>query len=382
LKFSSSTICADGLRFLIFQHISSTFNSIVLSKTTSYEGHTFISQYCSSFDLFLKNLSEFSPAHVLGPDSSSFNNLKAIAYQCIYIPLHLASGANPIDVKSIAALQIRGHELLACIFRTPYISATPDLAFLCAIKISLDVFIQLNQSQKVTHSLSSTLSAGTLSPADRQTFIQALVKSLSIAKDKIGSFSDSNPKFISALPEIVATLARTSTIVSDTLFVELAGSLTQSCLQHLVNTTDRIDKKHVSICCKSFDKILCISSTSDVFGVRGCSLLLLKIVLHACSQSGPSAASSLSNLQTAITGLHHVLLAEDILITAYKEGLILAGVFCFHLLLLTNVCQLRDCCLRWMLMQEAHLQKFSHAQRTTTRFFYATPKNWWLLRKF
>lgn len=287
---------------------------------TSQEGQSHTSLYCSSFDLFLKDLNHLSPAHVLGADSFNFNNLKAIAYQCIYMPLSQATSPNQMDVKSIAALQIRGHELLSYVFRTPYINADPDFAFLCAIKISLDVFSFLHQSQKANHAFSSTQASGTLPPTDRQAFILALVKSLTIANEKIGSFLDSHPKVLSALPEVVATLAKSSAIVSDALFVGLAGSLTQSCLQHLLNANNEFEKKYVSNCCKSFDKILCISSTNDVFGVRGCSLLLLKIVLRACSQSGPNAASSLSNLQTATTGLHHLLLAEDIVIAAYKEG--------------------------------------------------------------
>jgi hypothetical protein len=107
-----------------------------------------------------------------------------------------------------------------------------------------------------------------------------------------------------------------------------------------VCTNDGIEKKLLSTCCKSFDTLLCISSANDVFGVRGCSLLLLQIVLRACSQSGPNAAISLSNLQTATTGLHHVLLAEDIVIAAYTEGLRLHFIF-----ILSNLCQLRVYCL-------------------------------------
>jgi hypothetical protein len=259
---------------------------------------------------------------VLGPDSSTFNNLKAIAYQCIYMPLNLATNPNMMDVKSIAALQIRGHELLACIFQTPYINATPDFAFLCSIKVSLDVFMFLHQSQKFDHSSSSIEASRIIPSTDRQTYIQALVKSLSAAKAQFTTNLDAHPKLLSALPEVAASLARTSTIVSDALFIELSGSLTQSCLQHLLNSNDAIEKKHIAICCKSFDKLSsCISSSNDVFGVRGCALLLLQIVLRACSQCGPNTASSLSNLQTATIGLHHVLLAEDIIIEAYKEGL-------------------------------------------------------------
>jgi hypothetical protein len=269
--------------------------------------------------MFLKSLNQLPAAHVLGPNPLNIKNLIAIAYQCIYFPLHLQSNHNTMDMKPIAAMQIRGHELLACIFNCQYLNATPDLTFLCAIKISMDVFFLLI-SQSAHNSFSLSSATGALPAPDQHSFVQALVKSLTIAKANFGKIPESHPKFFYALPEVAATLARTSTAISDTSFLQLAGSLTNFCLQHLLNTTAGIEKKHVSICCKSFFKLLGTSMSSDSYGVRGCSLLLMQIVLRTCSQSGPSAASSLSILQNAISGLHHVLLAEDIVMTAYKEG--------------------------------------------------------------
>jgi hypothetical protein len=296
------------------------------SKATSQDAQTYVSQYCFCFDMFLKSLNQLPAVHVLGPNPLNIKNLKAIAYQCIYFPLHLQSNHNPIDVKPIAAMQIRGHELLACIFNCQYLNATPDLTFLCAIKISLDVFFLLI-SKSAHNSFPFSSATGALPPPDQHSFVQALVKSLTIAKDNFDKIPESQPKFFSALPEVAATLARTSTTILDASFLQLAGALTNSCLQHLLNTTACIEKKHVSICCKSFFKLFGSSMSSGSYGVRGCSLLLMQIVLRT-SQSGPSAALSLSILQNAITGLHHVLLAEDIVMIAYKEGSWLMVMFC------------------------------------------------------
>jgi hypothetical protein len=286
-------------------------------KSSSQDAQIYATQYCSCIDMFLKSLAELPAVHVLGPSTSNVKNLKAIAYQCIHFPLHLQSSSISMDAKIIATLQIRGHELLAFIFNSSYLNTTPDLTFLCAIKMSLDVLFLL-LSQKAHHSSQAALA---LPETDQHSFIQALVKSLSIVKENFGNIPESNPKFFSALPEVAATFARTSTVVSDAPFLQLAGILTNSCLQHLLNTTAGIERKHVSICCKSFFKLLGISSSNDSFGVRGCSLLLMQIVLRTCSQSDPNAAPSLSILQSAVTGLHHVLLAEDIIMTAYKEGM-------------------------------------------------------------
>jgi len=225
-----------------------------------------------------------------------------------------------MDAKTIAALQIRGHELLAATFNAPGLNAMTDLAFLSAVKISMDVFLFL-QSQKAHPSVPFAQAAEALPLSERQAFIQAVVKSLMIVKQNFGKIMESQPESLSVLPEVAATLASMCTVVSDPHFVELAGSLTHSCLQQLANTAAGIERKYVSMCCKSFNKLLGIASCSDSFGVRGCSLLLLQIVLRTCSQSGPNAVSSLSILQSAITGLHHVLLAEDIIMAAYKEGL-------------------------------------------------------------
>ena len=320
LKFSSSSICADGLRFLMFQHISYIFNSIFQGKVSSQEALTYMSQYCSSFDLFLKGLADLPPLHVLGQNPSNAKNLRAIAYQCIYLPLHFKSNPNPMDAKSIAALQIRGHQLLAAIFNIPGLNAATDLSFLSAIKISMNIFLFL-QSQKAHPSIPFGQSAEALPVSERQAFIHAFLKSLSIVNDHFGKIVESHPESCSVLPEVAATLANMCTVVSDARFVELAGSLTHSCLQQIANTSAGIEKKQASMCCKSFNKLLSIPSCSDGFGVRGCSLLLLQIVLRTCSQSGPNTMSSLSLLQSTITGLHHVLLAEDIVMAAYKEGL-------------------------------------------------------------
>jgi hypothetical protein len=354
---------------LVFQHISTIFNSVVQGKTTSsQEVHNNISCYCSSLDIFLKSLADWPPIHVLGSNPSGVKNMKAIAYQCIYFPLHLQANPGLVDALSIVSLQIRGHELLSYIFNTPCTKAVPDLTFLCAMKISMDVFCLL-QAQKFQNSFPSSQATAVLPATDRHAFIQVLVKSLSIAKENFSNIPESHPRFFSALPEIAATLSRTSTVVSDVPFLEVAGTLTHSCLHHLVNTTGNLEKKHVSICCKSFDKLMGMSRSSDGFGVRGCSILLLQIVLRVCSQSGPNAESSLSLLQCAITGLHHVLLAEDIIMVAYKEGQMLAAEFCC--ILFANFCQRRDCSLSLIFLQEAFSPSFSHALLTTTRYFSA-----------
>lgn len=317
LKFSSTSFCADGLRFLIFQHLSSIFNALGQSKATSQDAQTYTSQYCSSFDTFLQSLADLPMVHIMGPNPSGVKNLKAIAYQSIYFPTHLQSNPHKLEAKLIAALQIKGLELLAYIFTSPALNSTPDLTLLCAIKISLDVLFLLI-SPKASNSVQ--ISQAALPQSDQHSFIQALIKLMSIAQENFGKIPESHPKFFSALPEVVATLTRTSTVVLDAPFLQLAGSITHSCLQQFLNSTAGIEKKHVSICCKSFCKLLGVSMSSDSFGVRGCSLLLMQIVLRTCSQSGPNHASSLSTLQSAISGLHHVLLAEDVTIAAYKEG--------------------------------------------------------------
>lgn len=287
------------------------------SKATSQDAQTYTSQYCSSFDTFSQSLAALPMLHIMGPNPSGVKNLKAIAYQSIEFPCHLQSNPNKLDAKLIAALQIRGLELLAYIFTSPSLNATPDITFLCAIKMSLDVLFLL-LSPKSSNSVQISQSA--LPQSDQHSFVQALIKLLSIAQENFGKIPESQPKFFSALPEVVVSLTRTSTLVLDAPFLQLAGSITQSCLQQFLNSTAGIEKKCVSICCKNFCKLLGVSISSDSFGVRGCSLLLMQIVLRTCSQSGSNPASSLSTLQSAVSGLHHVLLAEDVAIAAYKEG--------------------------------------------------------------
>jgi hypothetical protein len=232
---------------------------------------------------------------------------------------------NAVDANSIADLQIRGHELFSCIFNAPFINTTPDLELLCGIKLSLDIFF-LTQNPKVhknsfAHS-QAVISAAAHPATDRHvSFIQALTKSLSIAKENFTKILESHPKVSSALPDVAATLARTCTVVSDTNFVELAGCLTNFCLNHLAKSGDRIEKKYVSICCKSFEKIFANSLSRDCFGVRSCSILLLQMILENCTQSCTNKMPLLLVLQSAINGLHHMLLAEDIIMDAFTEGL-------------------------------------------------------------
>lgn len=171
---------------------------------------------------------------------------------------------------------------MAATFNAPGLNAMTDLAFLSAVKISMDVFLFL-QSQKPHLSVPFAQAAEALPLSERQAFIQAVVKSLMIVKQNFGKIMESQPESLSVLPQVAATLASMCAVVSDPHFVELAGSLTHSCLQQLANTAAGIERKYVSMCCKSFNKLLGIASCSDSFGVRVCSLLLLQIVLRTIS---------------------------------------------------------------------------------------------------
>ncbi len=154
---------------------------------------------------------------MLGSNPSNAKNLKAIAYQCIYLPLRLKANPNPMDAKTIAALQIRGHELLAATFNAPGLNAMTDLVFLSAVKISMDVFLIL-QSQKAHPSVPFAQAAEALPLSERQAFIQAVVKSLMIVKHNFGKIMESQPESLSVLPEVAATLASMCTVVSDPHF--------------------------------------------------------------------------------------------------------------------------------------------------------------------